>query len=133
MYYVKPILITLAKLGVSRSQTLEVLLAMGILSPRKVPYTMTSLNRMLKNELGLTWIPFRDAMVAPIIENLIRYKDNTGNFLSAKVIGQLIGKDGNFIIAFIKRRWGFNTIAEARAFFETRYLGNHDYDYFSFS
>lgn len=140
----KPILLTLARSGLSATQALEILEAMGITSRRGVPYDAASLRGMLKDRLwgpggGIPWgghgaiVSFRDDMMEPIIENLIRYKDSTGRYLSAEKIGALFGRSGHFIRDYIKRKWGFNSITEARRFFDTHYLGYHRYDFYSFN
>jgi hypothetical protein len=99
---------------------------------------------MLKNRLwgpneGLPWggsgskDSLRDVMMEPIIENLIRYTDSSGKHLSAAKIAGLFGRTDSFIKTYIRRVWGFNTLTEARNFFESNYLGYHRYDFFMFS
>ncbi|KKM26312.1 hypothetical protein LCGC14_1586040 [marine sediment metagenome] len=145
IYYVKPMVLALARMGFSRSQVLVFLEVIGVTSRRGTPYDGDSLTRMLKDRLwgagqGLTWggrghkgDSFRDTMLEPLIETLIRYKDSSGKRLSFKRIGEILYLDDSFIKVFVKRRWGFNTIGEARTFFDTNYLGHHKYDFFSFS
>ncbi|MFW9877512.1 MAG: hypothetical protein ACFFG0_30870 [Candidatus Thorarchaeota archaeon] len=72
-------------------------------------------------------------MMEPIVENLIRYKDASGKHHSAETIRQFFGRSGGFIKAYIRRVWGFNTLTEARTFFDTHYLGYHRYNLFAFS
>ena len=144
IYFVKPILLTLAKMGLSLSQALEVLEAMGVTSRRGTLYDKDSITRMLKDRLwgagqGLSWggrghegDSFRDTMLEPIIESMIRYEDTSGKRLSAQSIGDILGLGKSFINTYIKRRWGF-TITQARIYFRTHYIGTHKYDFYSFS
>ena len=144
IYYVKPIVLALAKMGLSQSEALKVLDNMGVTSRRGTPYDRDSLTRMLKDRLwgpgeGLTWggrghegDSFRDTMLEPIIENLIRHVDASGKRLSAKKIGEILDLGESFIKSYINRRWGFTKITQARVFFDTHYIGYHKYDFYSF-
>lgn len=146
IYFVKPIILTLANLGFSQPQALEILEAMGVVNRRGNPYDKDSLNRMLKDRLwgpgqGLPWggntyrgssLTLSDVMLEPIIENLIRSKVR-GYHISVETIAELIDKPKKFVYAYIERVWGFKTITEARLFFDTHHLGHHRYDFFMFS
>lgn len=145
IYYVKPILLTLAKLGFTHARTLKILELMGVTSREGTPYNKDSLSRMLKDRLwgpgqGLTWggkgfagESFRDVMMEPMIESLIRYKNSAGKYLSVETIGGVFGLSGGFIKAYMKRRWGISQITQARIFFDTHFLGYHKYDFFMFN
>ncbi len=144
-YFVKPVIISLAKIGLTQGQALEVLEAMGIVSNTGALYDRFSLTRMLQERLWgpgqkLVWSGVRavqnegliDIMMEPIIEQLIRSTNENNERMTLEDIGESFGRSSDYIEQFLKRRWGFDTIEEAQAFFEDHYLGSHRYDFYAF-
>ena len=91
---------------------------------------------------GRTIEKMRQIYMEPIIENLLRAKDQGGKYLGAfKIVVQLgwasetDSRDikrtaADRLMSFLKARWGFAKITDARNFFIEHFLGNHEYDYF---
>ena len=133
-YYVKPIVITLLKLGYSKHEVLDVIEAMGITNPNRKgslydgnSFDLLLVDRLWGQGLGKRTNEMSDIFIEPIIEAMIRQGS------SLQEIADVFGRSVNFIYRYIKRRWGFSGIKEARIFFKTHYLGIHDYDYYAFS
>ncbi|MCK4480568.1 MAG: hypothetical protein KAV01_08575 [Candidatus Lokiarchaeota archaeon] len=72
----------------------------------------------------------------------MRTKDSDGNYLGSFKLVVKLGwcaetdyRDikqpmSDSLMSFLKARWGFNRITDARNFFIDHYLGYHEYDYF---
>ncbi len=135
IYYVKPILANLARLRLSKAQAFDIIEALGIISPRGIPYGKTAIKKLLQNmqwgsDQAFYWQDFKDEMVEPIIEELIRYKGDDGKRITVIEMAEILKSSTAFVTLFIRRRWGFNTLKEAREFFETHYMGYHKYDFY---
>ena len=91
---------------------------------------------------GRSIAKMRQIYMESIIENLLRAKDEGGKYLgSFKIVVQLGWASetdprdvkqsaADRLMSFLKARWGFTKITEARNFFIDHYLGHHEYDYF---
>ncbi len=102
---------------------------MGITNPRAegAPYNSFSIFKMFKNRLwdtGKSYNAMKDIFLEPIVENLIRRN------VLGKTIEEMVGRARGWTGRYVKRRWGFCTIQDARNFLATNYLGFHEADYY---
>ncbi len=90
---------------------------------------------------GRSLIKMKQIYIEHIIEHLLTVKEN-GKYLGAfKIVVELgwVAKDAprqfkqsasDRFMGFLKARWGFKKITDARNFFINHNLGYHEYDYF---
>lgn len=143
--FLKPILLSFIKRGFTLDRIARELRDLKIINLKRQSYKTNAIKLLIPRLFdGYSIEKLRQISIEPIIENLIRQKDQDGNYLSILEIVIELGwcsktsspslkqSMRDRLMGFLKSRWGFRRIADARRFFTDHYLGYHEYDNFYF-
>jgi len=141
--FLRPIILEFIIKGMTLDEISVELKNLEIINLNRKHYTTNALKLLIPRLFeGRTIEKMRQIYMEPIIENLLRAKDEGGKYLGAfKIVVQLgwasetDSRDmkqtaADRLMSFLKARWGFTKITDARNFFIEHFLGNHEYDYF---
>jgi hypothetical protein len=141
--FLKPIILEYVKKGMSIDEISTALKNLEVLNLHRQYYSLGAVKLLIPRLFeGRSIEKMRQIYIEPIIENLLRAKDGNGKYLGAFNIVIKLGwaqesdsRDvkqsmADRLMSFLKARWGFTKITEARNFFINNFLGYHEYDYY---
>ncbi|HEC38548.1 hypothetical protein LCGC14_1575480 [marine sediment metagenome] len=141
--FLRPIILEFIIKGMTLEEISVELKNLEIINLYRKYYSKGSLKSLIPRLFeGRAIEKLRQIYMEPIIENLLRVKDQGGKYLGAFKIVVHLGwasetdsreikqPAADRLMSFLKARWGFTKITDARNFFISNYLGYHEYDYF---